>query len=214
MILPVERRQQLTAKAQEYASQLDSGMEYLLSRGIVKEAASMFQVGFVNSGEFAGRLSIPYVTPAGVVQIKYRCTDLNHQDGFKHVHKGCPKYLYEAGTGTYLFNAQVLIHAVDRVLLLEGEMDAIAVQAYTGIPAVAYPGTDTWAAHPHWRLCFEGVNEVIVVADGDDAGKDAAKKVSDSIGLSARVVHMPRGEDANSIIATQGADAFLERIGA
>lgn len=214
MILPAERRAVLTAKAQEYAGNLDHAMEYLLSRGIVAEAAAMFQLGYVTDGEFATRLTIPYVTPAGVVQIKYRCTDLSHHKGFKHTHDGCPKYLYEAGTGTYLYNAQVLIHSSDKVVVTEGEMDAVSVQAYTGIPSVAYPGSEMWKAHPHWTLCFEGVNEIIVVADGDDPGKEAAKRVSDALGLSAHVVNMPRGEDANSIIATQGAGAFLERIGA
>lgn len=213
MILPAERRQALTAKAQEYAAHLDDGMEYLLSRGIVKEAAVMFRLGSVTNGEFAGRLSIPYVTnPGGVVQIKYRCTNMAHHDGFKHVHETCPKYLYEAGTGTYLFNAQVLIHAAERVIITEGELDALCVQAYTGIPAVGYPGVDTWKAHPHWRLCFEGVSEVIVVGDGNKVGREAARKVAESIGIYARVVNMPEGEDSNSLIASQGAGAYLERI--
>lgn len=214
MILPAERRQALTAKAQEYAGQINHAMDYLMSRGVSKEVANMFRLGYVTSGEFAGRLSIPYSTPAGVVQIKYRCTDLSHQDGFKHVNEHCPKYLYEAGTGTYLFNAQVLIYAADRVVVTEGEMDAITVQAYTGIPAVGYPGVETWKAHPHWRLCFEGVNEVIVVADGNKVGKESARRVADSIGIGARVVEMPAGEDSNQFIASQGAGAYLERIGA
>lgn len=214
MILPAERRAALTAKAQEYASHLDEATEYLLNRGIVREAAEMFQLGYVTSGEFEGRLTIPYVTPAGVVQIKYRCADLSHHTGFKHTHDGCPKYLYEAGTGTYLYNAQVLIHSADRVVVTEGELDAVSVQAYTGIPSVAYPGSEMWKAHPHWRLCFEGVSEVVVVADGDDVGKEAAKRVADSLGLVAKVVNMPRGDDANSIIATHGKDFFLDRIGA
>lgn len=212
MILPAERRQALTAKAQEYASNIDHGMEYLLSRGLTKDVAGMFRLGYVTSGEYAGRLTIPYVTPAGVVQIKYRCTDLSHHDGFKHSHEGCPKYLYEAGTGQYLFNAQVLIYAAERVVITEGEMDAIAVQAYTGVPAVGYPGVDSWKAHPHWRLCFEGVNEVIVVTDGDKTGKEAARRVAESIGIYARVVDMPLGEDSNSFIASQGAGAYLERL--
>lgn len=212
MIPPLERRRALTAKAQQYAGHADKATQYLGSRGITPQVAEVFLLGYVPDGEFAGRLSIPYVTPGGVVQIKYRCTDLTHHEGFKHTHEECPKYLYEAGTGTFLYNAQVLIHAADEVVVTEGELDAICVQAYTGKPAVAYPGTETWKKHPHYRLCFEGVSEVIVVADGDKAGKASAKAVAESIGIHARVVELPAGEDSNSYIASQGAGAYLERL--
>lgn len=209
MILPAERRSQLTAKAQGYASAVDKAMPYLASRGITKEVAEMFALGYVNDGEQKGRLSIPYMTPAGVVQLKYRCTDLSHDD-----HKGidCPKYLHEAGLGVHLYNAQVLIRFSDTVVVTEGELDAICVQAYTGLPAVAYPGVDTWVKQRHFRLCFEGVNEVIVIADGDKPGREAARRVAESIGMNARVVEMPAGEDASSFITGQGAGSFLERI--
>lgn len=210
MKISPERRRALTAKAQGFAGNIEQAVPYLLNRGISREVAAMFNMGVVPYGqEFAGRLSIPYMTPAGVVQIKYRCTDLSHGD-----HKGdetCPKYLYEAGCGIHLYNAQVLISTGDLVVVTEGELDAVCVQAYCGIPAVAYPGVETWQKQSHYRLCFEGVSEVIVVADGDKPGREAARRVADSIGSSARVLDMPDGQDSNSYIASQGAGAFIER---
>lgn len=204
MILSAERRTQLTLKARALTANLNGRAEaYLASRGITREAAGVFMLGVADRGEFAGRLSIPYLTPGGVVAIKYRAMD-----------GSAPKYLNESGCGIHLYNAQVLIHAADRVVLTEGEMDAITVQAYTGLPAVAYPGVDTWGKERHWRLCFQDAAEVVVVADGDKPGRDAAKRVADSIGSHARVVNMPgnEGMDANQFIAEQGASAFLERI--
>lgn len=171
----------------------------------------MFTLGYVPHGEeYAGRMSIPYSTPSGVVQIKYRCANLQHGD-----HKGdsCPKYLYEAGCGMHLWNARVLINAVDTVVVTEGELDAITVQAYTGVPAVAYPGTKTWDAQAHFRLCFEGISEVVVVADGDKPGRESARRVAESIGSHARVVDLGDGEDSNSFITTHSASAFLDKIG-
>ena len=86
MILSAERRASLTAKAKAYAGNLDEAMPYLLSRSISREAAEMFGLGCVPHGqEHAGRLAIPYYTPAGVVQIKLRCILPDHQDGGKHV---------------------------------------------------------------------------------------------------------------------------------
>jgi DNA primase len=210
-VLSSQRRRALTEQADLYASNLDQAMPYLLSRGISQEAAVLFRLGYVTAGnEFTGRLAIPYVTPAGVVQIKYRCINQAHDD---HKSTDCPKYLYEKGSGQHLYNAGVLTQAVDLVVVTEGELDTVCVQAYTGIPAVAFPGTKSWQQHKdYYRLCFESVTEVVVVADGEEVGREAARRVAESIGSFARVVEMPDGEDANSFIAGQGAGAFMERL--
>jgi DNA primase len=200
-VIPLDQRERLTAKAEEHASHLEHAVSYLLTRGISRDAAEMFGLGCVKRGqEYGGRLAIPYYTPrGGVVAIKYRAMD-----------ESAPKYLNEEGTRPHLYNASALVKA-DRAVVTEGELDAITVQAYTGIPAVAYPGTQNW--REHFRLCFEGIAEVIVVADEGDPGRESAKRVSELIGQRARVVRIPDGlDDANSFITRQGAEAFVELI--
>jgi DNA primase len=205
-----ERRRALTAKARSLAGNVEQALPYLMSRGISAEVAEMFQLGYSPHGtEQGGRLAIPYLTPAGVVQIKYRCIDFGHGD---HKDTSCPKYLPEPGLGLHLYNAQVLINTGDTAVLTEGELDAISVQAYCGIPAVAYPGTGSWDKQRHWPLCFEGLAEVIVICDGDKPGRDAAGKVAKTIGMRAKVVDMPDKYDCNRYITEKGAIAFQERI--
>lgn len=208
MILNAERRQALTAKANHFASQLDKAVPYLIGRGLSKEAAEMFGFGYVpEDEEHGGRLAIPYWTPAGVVSIKYRC--MQHDDCKAN---DCIKYKNETGLSLRLFNAQALLRAGELAAITEGELDAVSVQAYCGIPTVAYPGVDSWQKMKHWRLCFEGIQEVVVIADGDKVGREAAQRVAESIGLAARVVDLPDGQDANKFIQEQGAPAFLERV--
>ena len=210
MKLSADRRRALTSKAQSFTANLEEALPYLLSRGISREVAEMFHLGCVPVGqEFAGRLSIPYLTPAGVVQIKYRCTK-------EHDCKttNCTKYLYEAGLGVHLYNAQILISSGDTVVLTEGELDAICIQSYVGYPAVAYPGVGTWGKQAHWPLCFEGVSEVVVLSDGDQPGREAAKRVCASLGSKARVVDLPDGLDANEFINLNGVGPLQERIAA
>jgi DNA primase len=199
------RRLALSAKAETFAQNLEPAVTYLLERGISREAAALFGLGYVprEASEFAGRLAVPYRTPGGVVAIKYRAMD---EPDPKY------KYLNEPGCGVHLYNAGVLLTA-DKVVLTEGELDAVAVQAYTGIPAVAYPGVSTWQSQEHFRLCFERHVEVVVIADADAVGREAAARVASSIGYNARVIHIPDGmQDANYFIAQQGADAFLALI--
>lgn len=198
----------LDAKAALYAEGIAEVSDYLLERGISREVAEAYGLGFVTgSASYAGRLSIPYRTPSGVVALKYRC--IAHPD--HRAVDGCQKYLTEPGSGTHLYNAQVL-RTADFVVVCEGELDAICVDAYCGVAAVAYPGTQTWDAKPYWPLCFEGVPEVVVLADGDKPGRDAARRVVRSIGANARVVEMPDGEDANSWMLRIGPEEFTRGL--
>lgn len=212
-MLSPERKRSLAAKAAKYASNLqdERAVSYLESRGISIAAAEMFSIGYVPEGqEYAGRISIPYLGLHGCRDIKYRAIDDSK-----------PKYLKEAGCGTNLYNSLVLRDA-QVVALVEGEFDAIAVQAYCGVAAVGYPGVSTWGkaneSEPekdtaHWPLCFEGIPKVLVIADGDSPGRDAAQHVAATIGWSARVVDLGDGYDANKYIAEHGAVAFKKEIG-
>ncbi len=102
-----------------------------------------------------------------------------------------------------------------RLLIGEGYMDVIAL-AQAGFPeAVAPLGTavtedqikEMWRLAPEPMMCF----------DGDKAGQRAAIRVVErSLGLlkpghSLRFIYLPEGEDPDSFVAGQGADAF-ERL--
>ena len=209
-MLSVERKAALTEKADRYAANIAEAEPYLLSRGISREAGEMFRLGCVPYGdEYAGRLSIPYVTPTGVVNIKYRCADVSHQPDCRTY--DCVKYYYESGIGHHL-NARVLIQTPGLVVVTEGELDAVVIQAYCGTPAVAYPGVGSWKKFDHWPLCFEGVGEVVVVADNDDEGKSSAERVADSVGQAARVLRLPKWKDGNEYIHREGHQAFEELL--
>lgn len=201
MIVPAQRRASLTAKANKYALLIEKAESYLLERGISLEVARMFSFGYCDEGEHNGRLSIPYHTPNGVVNIKYRAMD-----------DSLPKYLGEAGCGVHLWNARVLINTVDMVVLTEGELDAACVQAYCGIPAVGYPGATTFRKAKHFKLCFDGVQRIAVIADGDEVGHKAAVQCVDALGPHSFVVDLPQGYDANSYIAQHGAAALTEKV--
>jgi len=57
------------------------------------------------------------------------------------------------------------------------------------------------------RLC----NEVVLCYDSDNAGREAAEKafrILSPQGLEVRVASLPQGEDPDSLIRKQGADAF------
>ncbi len=86
-------QRELLAKATEnYEGNLSEALPYLTGRGITEATARMFRLGFVGNPEaghepYLGKLAIPYLTPSGVIDIRFR--SLNNDSG--------PKYLSRPG---------------------------------------------------------------------------------------------------------------------
>lgn len=212
-LLSLSARKQLAKQVTEYNSQVGEAKSYLSDRGITAAAIDRFELGFVAESDnphIVGRLAIPYLTPAGPVNVKFRCIADHICKESNHA-----KYIYNDGSGHNLFNAQTLLTA-ERVIVVEGEIDAVAAEM-AGVPAVAYPGTQTWDANKHWRFCFDSVGEVAVVADGDEPGRKAAKRIAeslrDAVDATVRVVYLPEGEDTNSFLNANGELEYLEKLG-
>jgi DNA primase len=103
-----------------------------------------------------------------------------------------------------------------RILLVEGYMDVIAL-AQAGIHyAVAALGTA--ASKAHLELLFRYSSELVLCFDGDAAGRAAAWRVMEAVFLSlkegrqVRIMLLPQGQDPDSLIRSEGAEAFVERV--
>ena len=117
--------------------------------------------------------------------------------------------------GAVLYNldrARTAIHDAGTVLVVEGYMDVIAL-AQAGIEhAVAPLGTALTEAQIRilWRLAPEPV----LCLDGDSAGLRAARAAAERAlpllrpGHSLRFALLPRGQDPDSLVRTQGREAI------
>lgn len=188
--------------------------KYLLNRGITSEVATYFRLGFVGSAPFPGhefkenRLAIPYITPSGIVNIRFRAIP---QDGVPGNPEDSPKMLSLAGSGTMMYNTRALMENSERILVCEGEPDTwVASQV---APAVGIPGADAWDKIKAVTRGFR-FRKAIILADNDDKGngKKLAEKVQAGI-RGARIVLMPDGHDVNSFVLEQGLDALRDLIG-
>jgi DNA primase len=209
-----ERKRSLEELSARFETASPKLLASLTARGLGAEAASRFRLGYVEPDEtvprmFWHRMSIPYVTPGGIVQIRYRCLVDHHA---KHQDPGrCPKFLGEAGQEVTLYNASAVLDATGPLVICEGEPDVWAVETLAGLPAVGVPGAESWRKHPYWARCFVGQPRLILAADGDDAGEDLAKTIRASL-PEITVVRLPDGDDANSVLARDPAD-FRRRLG-
>ena len=204
MKLSASQRASMSKAAQHYHQYVAAAASYLEERGLWdEELVGTFLLGVVvdpapGHEAYRGRLSIPYVTPSGVVNFRFRSLD----------GRG-PKYL-GPGAATNLFNVMALHQPGSLAVVCEGELDAVAATA-AGLIAVGVPGAQAWKAH-YARLLQE-YERVIVAADGDEAGANLGAVVKSAI-EHAEVRLMPDGHDVNSFLLERGEDAFYEWIAA
>jgi len=133
---------------------------------------------------------------------------------------GTPKYLNSPETRIYhkghelygLYEAKLANKQLQRLVVVEGYMDVVALAQHGVNYAVASLGTAT--TPEQLQTLFRTVKEVICCYDGDRAGRDAAWRAMDNAlpliqdGYSLRFVFLPDGEDPDSLIRTQGQQAF------
>jgi DNA primase len=147
---------------------------------------------------YVGKLAIPYSTPSGVVDLRFR--SINGED---------PKYIGLPGAKTTMFNAQAVLTAEGYICVTEGEIDCITTVVKTGHPAVGVPGANNWK--PYYSKILDDFDTVIVLADGDNPGLEFGKKVSRELG-NVNIIQMPEGQDVNSVVLHEGAGWLDERI--
>lgn len=204
-MLSVDARKSLEEAAQIYHNQIDMAAQYLKGRGFSKEAASTHRLGYVaepmiGHEEYAGRLAIPYLTPTGVVDLRFRAV---HPDD-------SPKYLSRSGAEQHIYNVNAFQDDSDIIAICEGELDTIVTHSMVGIPAVGMPGANAWKGW--YARAFADYRKVFVLTDGDQAGKDMGKKIMQAIDV-AIVISMPDNMDVNEVFLAEGSDGIRKRMG-
>lgn len=135
-----------------------------------------------------------------------------------------PKYLnspeteiFHKGRELYgLYQARKAVRNLERLIIVEGYMDVVAL-AQHGIPyAVATLGTAT--SEDHLRKVFRYCPEVVFCFDGDEAGRKAARRAMETVlpvmedGRQARFLFMPDGEDPDTQVRAIGPSRFEQQV--
>jgi DNA primase len=197
------QRELLERATSHYQESLPLAEQYLASRGLSLADGATVRLGYVHEPltgheQFAGRLAIPYITPTGVVDIRFRA--IGPQE---------PKYLGMPGSETRLYNVNALLTAENFIAITEGEIDAITLNYKCGIPSIGVPGANNWKRH-YARLLHD-FESIFIFADGDQPGADFAKKISQEVS-GVTTIHMPDGHDVNSMYLQEGPQWFIEKV--
>lgn len=199
----VSQKELLGKATERYSQNIYQAEDYLKQRGIPLEVARLARLGVVAEPEvgheaFVGRLSIPYITKTGVVDLRFRSLNPAVE----------PKYMGLTGVETKMYNVLDVDKANDIIGVCEGELDTLTMSACVGIPCVGVPGANSWKKH-YTRLLAD-FQRVFVFADGDQPGTEFARSLARE--LPVTIVQMPDGGDVNSVYVSEGADFILRKV--
>lgn len=204
MRLSKSQRELLAKATTNYEQNLDEILPYLMGRGITAETARTFRLGFVKEPEighepYIGKLSIPYLTPAGPIDLRFRSIVMDNG----------PKYLSRPGATTHIYNVQALYEESEVLAICEGELDTV-VATQAGFNAVGLPGANNWK--PFYARVLADWGKIVLLCDGDNAGREMAKNLSRELD-NVFPVFMPEGADVNDVYLNEGADGLRKRAG-
>jgi DNA primase len=200
----VLQKELLGKAAAQYAENIYQAEDYLRSRGIPLEVARLASLGVVAEPEtgheaFKGRLSIPYITKTGVVDLRFRSLNPAVE----------PKYMGMTGAETKMYNVIDVEKASDFIGVCEGELDTLTLSACVGIPCIGVPGANSWKKH-YTRLLAD-FERVFIFADGDQPGTQFATSLARE--LPVTIIQLPDGHDVNSMFVQEGSDYFHQKMG-
>ena len=220
----------------------EKAVAYLKSRGLTGEIAARYGLGYAPGGwQNLEAVFVDYqaeaLTTAGLVisgdegrrydRFRDRIMFPIHNQrgsiigfGGRIIDEGEPKYLnspetplFEKGRELYgLFQARNAIRDAQRVLVVEGYMDVVALSQYGVDYAVATLGTATTPAQI--QKLFRQSDNVIYCFDGDAAGRRAAwRALENSLsmlqdGKQVRFLFLPAEHDPDSFVRSHGKEAF------
>ena len=199
-----------------YAPQGGSGLLTAVQKGSIA-ANDALRLGLIGQRspqnyheKFFARVMFPIINAAGkVVAFGGRVLD-----------QGMPKYLNSSETPLFhkgatlygLFQARDAIRKSDRVVVVEGYLDVIALAQHDIGYAVATLGTALTTDHV--RALSRYTKNIIALFDGDEAGQKAAARSFEifiEAGLLGRAAFLPQGDDPDSFVRSRGK-AALEAV--
>ncbi|GAC15397.1 DNA primase [Aliiglaciecola lipolytica] len=140
--------------------------------------------------------------------------------GGRVLEDGGPKYLNSPETRIFhkghelygFYQAKQANRKLERLMIVEGYMDVVALAQFGIDYAVASLGTST--TPEHIQMLFRAAPEIICCYDGDRAGRDAAWRALENAlpqlkdGVEMKFLFLPDGEDPDTLVRKTGKAEF------
>lgn len=175
---------------------------------------TLIEVGLTNQKEtklydrFINRLTFPYFNLSGHI-IGFTGRDLAKDSTVKYLNSPDTPLFSKGEVLFGLFQARKYISQLDKVYLVEGQFDVVAM--YEAGYANTVCGSGTALTVKQAQLIRKFTNNVTIIYDGDAAGMKASIRNTDILlaaGINVRAVLLPEGQDPDTFIKEQGKKEF------
>ncbi len=197
-----------------YAADSWNELSKVFDKKLLLEAGLLTQKDGRSYDRFRGRLMFPIRDKRGRILAF----------GARVLDDSLPKYLNSPETivfskGNEVYGLYELLQKnskPERILIVEGYMDVIALAQFGIYYAVATLGTAT--SKKLLEVLFRYSSELVLCFDGDKAGEKAAWRAVETAmpvlkdGRQIKIMLLPQGEDPDSLIREEGLEFFLKRI--
>jgi len=165
---------------------------------------------------FRGRVIFPIRDPLGrCIAFGGRILPGGQQDMAKYINSPETPLFSKSSTLYGLDLARTAIAASGRAVVVEGYTDCLAARQAGCDDVVAVLGTALGERHA--KLLKRYADRVVLVLDGDDAGRRRANEILGMLlsePIDVKIARMPTGLDPCDLLLGQGRDAFEEVIAA
>jgi len=182
-------------KLNSNALSMQRAADYYKSRKITKESVIKYKLGYSDKQDM---VTIPVYSPDGL------CLGFVGRSVEGKVFKNTPG-LQKSKT---LFNLQ-RAKRHDKVFVVESSFDAIRLEQ-VGVHAVATLGATI--SKEQRKLLKQYFNQVIVLGDNDEAGKNMSKKMIDFFGSGCVAPELPKGIKDVSDLSDEDLKSFVDKF--
>jgi len=192
-------------------------VDWFLTRGISLKTLQDYKVSQVqrySEGSLRTVVGFNSYRDGELISVKYR----------RAVNEKPYGYSQEKGCEQIFFGLQAITNPVAKLIICEGEIDAMSVYEATGIPALSVPagGQESYKGANEKGFHFlqdqhkliESADRVVIMSDADAAGIGLANELARRIGKDKCLrTKFPEGcKDANDVLLRHGVEKLSEII--
>lgn len=186
------------------------------------EQARLIALKLVNQNEkqrrydfFRNRIMFPIKDKRGRV-VAFGGRVIDNEDGPKYLNSPETRIFHKSNELYGFYEARQAHRHLERILVVEGYMDVVALSQFDINYAVASLGTAT--TPEHIQMMLKASDEIVCCYDGDRAGKQAAWRALENAlpyiddGKTVKFMFLPDGDDPDSMVRKVGKDDFEDMV--
>jgi DNA primase len=167
-----------------------------------KEVEALGLLDAKDRERFAGCLVFPVFDEAGGFTTLYG----------RKITDGGARHLYLPNRSTGLWNARAMCDYAE-LYVVESVLDALSLLMAGIKNVVSAQGTNGIGPADVERLRVQGVRRLVLLFDGDAAGRKAAERLKEKMeGFEVEIRELPDGKDPNDLLRELGAEGLRNRI--